>query len=138
MGAGMQMITGGASLVIISALSGEWVGLDLGAVSVESLLALGYLISVGSVAFVAYVWLLSATSAAKVATYAYVNPVIALALGVVVAGETLSPWAWGCSALVVAAVMVVIMAKAQKPRSTDKVVSAAAPVSDQATPCVES
>jgi drug/metabolite transporter (DMT)-like permease len=112
---GMQMITGGLGCILISVLSGEGTAFDPYAVSLKSLLALGYLISMGSIAFVAYVWLLSATTAARVSTYAYVNPVIALFLGSLIAGEILTYWTLGCSAMIIIAVITIIIARTRLP-----------------------
>ena len=61
-----------------------------------------YVAVFGSVAYGSYLWLLKKSTPAKAATYAYVNPVIALILGYFLAGETLTLWSLGCSAVVVA------------------------------------
>jgi len=111
--AGMQMIAGGAGLLLASALYGEYSSFELQAVTLVSWLSLGYLTIIGSIAFVAYVWLLTATTAAKVSTYAFVNPIIALALGTLVAGEALSGWTLGCAVIVIAAVTLIIAGKAR-------------------------
>ncbi|UCE24147.1 MAG: EamA family transporter [Candidatus Zixiibacteriota bacterium] len=112
LGVSMQMIAGSAGLIILSILTGEFARLDMSAMSLNSWLALGYLISAGNVAYAAYIWLFSVSTPAKVATYAYVNPIIALILGYVIAGEALSVWSLGCSAIVIASVMMIIMTKA--------------------------
>jgi drug/metabolite transporter (DMT)-like permease len=78
--ASMQMIVGGALLAIVAASTGELS--DVSRPSTESLLALGYLVCVGSiVAFTAYSWLLRNSRTSLVATYAYVNPLVAVFLG---------------------------------------------------------
>ena len=80
MSAAGQMITGGVMLLVASTLAGELHPTPH--ISSQAALALGYLIVAGSlVAFTAYVWLLGRMPATKVASYAYVNPVVALALG---------------------------------------------------------
>lgn len=85
---GMQMLCGGGLLLLASLLAGEPAGFDPAAVSLRSLFALGYLVAFGSlVGFTAYVWLLRAASPVLVSTYAYVNPVVAVFLGWVLAGE---------------------------------------------------
>jgi drug/metabolite transporter (DMT)-like permease len=87
--AGMQMISGGTVLLLVSLLSGEWSKFSLARVSTNSWLGLMYLIIFGSlVAFTAYSWLLKNAPPAMVATYAYVNPVIAVFLGWLIAGES--------------------------------------------------
>lgn len=88
---GMQMLSGGAMLALIGTLTGEWTTLNLAAVSLNSWLGLAYLIIFGSlIAFTAYSWLLKNAQPAMVATYAYVNPVIAVFLGWLIAGESLT------------------------------------------------
>lgn len=89
--AGMQMISGGAVLMIASVLRGEWRTFDITSVSSDSLYAVGYLIVFGSlIGFTSYSWLLKNAQPAMVATYAYVNPVIAVLLGWFIAGESMS------------------------------------------------
>ncbi len=79
LGAAMGMLGGGALLALFGTARGE---LDDVSLTREAVLAIGYLVVVGSViGFSAYVWLLKTVSAATVSTYAYVNPVIAVALG---------------------------------------------------------
>jgi drug/metabolite transporter (DMT)-like permease len=88
MSAAAQMLTGGAQLFVLAAATGEWGGFHLQAVSAKAWLALLYLIVAGSiVGFTAYVWLLHHESPTKVGTYAYVNPVVAVALGYFAGGE---------------------------------------------------
>jgi drug/metabolite transporter (DMT)-like permease len=92
MSAAAQMLTGGAQLFVLAALSGEFAGFHLQAVSAKAWFALLYLIVAGSiVGFTAYVWLLHHESPTKVGTYAYVNPVVAVALGYFVGGESVGP-----------------------------------------------
>ena len=105
---GMQMLGGAAVLGCRSLASGELAGLDWSSVSATALGAWAYVAVFGSVAYGCYLWLLKATTPAKAATYAYVNPVIALLLGYFVANEALSPWSLGCSAVVVVAVLLVV------------------------------
>jgi drug/metabolite transporter (DMT)-like permease len=92
MSAAAQMLTGGAQLFALAALSGEFAGFRVQAVSAKAWFALLYLIVAGSiVGFTAYVWLLYHESPTKVGTYAYVNPVVAVALGYFVGGEAVGP-----------------------------------------------
>jgi drug/metabolite transporter (DMT)-like permease len=108
MGAALQLLAGGAVLVAVSAAAGEWSRLEPRQISALSLLCLGYLIAAGSlVGFSAYAWLLSRTSAARVATYAYVNPVVAVFLGWAVAGERVNARALLAGAAIVAAVAII-------------------------------
>jgi drug/metabolite transporter (DMT)-like permease len=88
---GMQMMAGSASLLIVSAVKGEMAAFQPAAVSLNSLLGLGYLIVFGSlVGYTAYAWLLKNSRPSIVATYAYVNPVIAVLLGWLIAGEAMT------------------------------------------------
>ncbi len=90
MSAAAQMLTGGALLFVLAAVSGEFKGFHAQAVSRNAWFALVYLIIAGSiVGFTAYVWLLHYESPTKVGTYAYVNPVVAVALGYFFGGEGL-------------------------------------------------
>jgi drug/metabolite transporter (DMT)-like permease len=111
-GASMEMLAGAALLAIVGAASGELGQLDAGAVSTESLVALVYLIVVGSlVGFSAYIWLLKAAPTHLVGTYAYVNPVVAVLLGALWLGEPITlPTVVG-GAAIVAAVALIVSAK---------------------------
>jgi drug/metabolite transporter (DMT)-like permease len=104
----MQMLCGGVLLLLSGAASGEGAKLELENVSLRSLVSLGYLTVFGSlVAFSAYVWLLRVSTPAKVSTYAFVNPVVAVALGFVFAGEPLTPRTMGAAAVIVTAVVLI-------------------------------
>jgi drug/metabolite transporter (DMT)-like permease len=92
MSAAAQMIAGGIQLFILAAIAGEFKGFRVQAVSWNAWFALTYLIIAGSIiGFTAYVWLLHYESPTKVGTYAYVNPVVAVALGYFVGGEAVGP-----------------------------------------------
>ena len=106
--AGMQMLGGGVVLMALSAASGEFITVDWSTVSPAAFGAWIYVAAFGSVAYGCYLWLLKASTPTKAATYAYVNPVIALVLGYLLAGETLTLWSIGCSAVVVAGVLLVV------------------------------
>jgi drug/metabolite transporter (DMT)-like permease len=108
LGTGMEMIAGGVLLLLASAAKGEWVQLDLAGVSLRSWLALGYLTLMGSiVGFTAYTWLLRVSTPARVATYAYVNPIVAIVLGWAVVGEVLTGQ-MGLAAVVIVLAVVLI------------------------------
>ncbi len=111
--AGMQMIIGGAVLMLLALLKGEYAEIDLAAISAKSVWSLVYLITIGSYAYAVYIWLMKASTPARVSTYAYVNPIIALLLGSMLAGEELSNWALGCSTVIILAVVLIISAKAR-------------------------
>lgn len=117
-----EMLTGGAIIIVVGAMTGELADVDLSGFSAASLWAFLYLIVVGSiVAFTAYVWLLGNAPISKVATYAYVNPVVAVFLGWLVLGEPLSPPIVLGATLIVASVAFIIRheAGAAKTRSTE-------------------
>jgi len=107
----MQMLAGGAALLVLSVGLGEpWV-LDVNAVSLRSLLGLLYLIVFGSiVAFSAYIWLLRVSTPARVSTYAYVNPVVAVFLGWALAGEALTARMLIAAAVIVSGVALITLA----------------------------
>lgn len=87
--AGMQMFSGGLVLLAVSLFTNEWSDFSIARVSTGSWLGLLYLIVCGSlVGFTAYSWLLKNAQPAMVATYAYVNPIVAVFLGWLIAGET--------------------------------------------------
>ncbi|MFD3719727.1 EamA family transporter [Streptomyces sp. NPDC058674] len=108
-GSAYQMLAGGVGGVVVGLLRGEHRGLDPAAFSAASWLALGYLVLFGSlVGFTAYVWLLQSAPLSLVATYAYVNPVVAVALGALILDEALTwPILLG-GAVVCAAVGVIV------------------------------
>jgi drug/metabolite transporter (DMT)-like permease len=105
----MEMIAGGVLLMGTATATGEWSAFSPAAVSTRSLISLGYLIVAGSLlGFTAYVFLLGATTPARVSTYAYVNPVVAVLLGWLLAGETVTPRTLLAAAVIVAAVALII------------------------------
>jgi drug/metabolite transporter (DMT)-like permease len=102
---GMQMLVGGAVLMAAGLLSGEAGHVALHDVSTRSILALAYLVLFGSiVAYSSYVWLLRVAPPAVVSTYAYVNPIIAVFLGWLLAGETVTPRTLIAAAIIIGAV----------------------------------
>jgi drug/metabolite transporter (DMT)-like permease len=106
--AGMQLLCGGAALLIASWFKGELVEFSPSQISLVSWVGLGYLTFAGSVlAFTAYVWLLDNARASVVATYTFVNPIIAVGLGWAVLGERLSFPMLAGFALVVGSVIAV-------------------------------
>jgi drug/metabolite transporter (DMT)-like permease len=109
LGSSMEMLTAGAVLLAVAAASGEFGSFHLAAVPARSWLALGYLIGVGSIiAFSAYVIAVRKLPTATVATYAYVNPVIAVLLGTTLLNERLTLSMFVGGVLIVAAVVLVV------------------------------
>ncbi|MEU1422194.1 EamA family transporter [Kitasatospora sp. NPDC005751] len=123
-GSAYQMIVGGLGNVVIGLARGEQQGLDVGAFSTRSWLALGYLVVVGSlVGFTAYAWLLQSAPLTLVATYAYVNPVVAVLLGSLVLAEPLTgPTLVGGAIVVVGVCLVVSVSRlpARAPRTPSR------------------
>jgi drug/metabolite transporter (DMT)-like permease len=92
LGTGMEMLVGSLGLFILGTVTGEWSQMDLTSFSTRSLLGFAYLVVFGSlVGFASYVWLLRVAPTMLVSTYAYVNPLIAILLGSLLAGESLTP-----------------------------------------------
>jgi len=105
--AGAQMMLGGAVLLALSQATGELHSFPH--ISLRAALALSYLIVAGSLlGFTAYVWLLARMPATQVASHAYVNPLVAVALGYFVAGEALTMRMILASALVLASVLLIL------------------------------
>ena len=107
LGTGMQMLAGGVALMLLAIVRGEWSGFELAAVSPRSALALAYLTVIGSSAFVAYVWLLRVAPTPLVATYAYVNPLVAVLLGYFLAQEPMTVSSLFAAGLIIGSVMLV-------------------------------
>lgn len=109
MSVAMEMLCGGVLLLALGLLTGELPRVDPAAFSIRSLLSLLYLMTFGSlIGFSAYVWLLRVVPASRVATYAYVNPVIAVLLGWALAGEELTGRMLVAAAIIIAGVVVII------------------------------
>ncbi len=105
----VQMLCGGALMAIVGLASGEAGRLHSSEFTLDAILALAYLVVFGSWgAFTAYVWLLQNAPMARVATYAYVNPVVAVLLGWLILAEPISPITLVAAALIVASVAVTV------------------------------
>jgi drug/metabolite transporter (DMT)-like permease len=111
LGVAMQSFAGGVILLIAGLFAGEFHALHLGTILLRSWLALAYLIVFGSgIGFSAYIYILHKSTAARVATYAFVNPVVALFLGWLIAGETITLRTVIAAAVILTAVILVITA----------------------------
>ncbi len=127
----LQMLAAGAVLLVIAAPLGEYARFTLATVSTSSLLALGYLIVFGSlIGFSAYTWLLQHAPVSLVATYAYVNPVVAVVLGALMLQEPITPTMIGGAALILAAVAFIVSRSATRATPT----AARAPLGPTASP----
>jgi drug/metabolite transporter (DMT)-like permease len=112
--ASMEMLCGGVLLILLGLVTRESAGLDLNAISVRSILGISYLITFGSlVGFTCYNWLLSHATPARVSTYAYVNPVVAVFLGWAAAHEKVTPRTLAAASMVVTAVALIITQRAR-------------------------
>jgi drug/metabolite transporter (DMT)-like permease len=107
MSASMTLICGGVSLLAASAVTGSLNHFAIGAVSMRSLGGLLYLMIFGSLTFVAYSWLLTRVSPVLVAKHTYTNPLIAVVLGALLAGERVTPRIIGAAVAVIAAILLV-------------------------------
>ena len=112
MASSMQMLSGCVSILLVGWLLGEGRGFRITAVSRESWLAFSYLVVVGGIiAFPVYVWLLENSTPAKVSTFAYVNPVVAVILGWALLGEPLNLRMILATGIIVGAVAIISIIK---------------------------
>jgi drug/metabolite transporter (DMT)-like permease len=122
LGTGMEMLVGSAGLFAFATLLGEWKQFDLATVSLRSVSGLTYLIIFGSgIGFVAYTWLLRNAPTSIVSTYAYVNPVVAIFLGSVIANEPLERIEIVSAAIILAGVVLITSSKSLSQRKPSPV-----------------
>ena len=118
MSAAAQMLSGGVQLLILAAVSGEFLHFRINEVSRIAWFSLIYLIIAGSiVGYTAYVWLLHYKSPTKVGTYAYVNPVVAVIIGAGFGGEVIGRRTMLGTALILVSVMAITTMKAKQSSS---------------------
>jgi drug/metabolite transporter (DMT)-like permease len=126
----MQMLCGATVLSIAALATGEPGRFSIDQISTGSLVALIYLTVIGSLlAFSTYVWLLRVAPLPLIATYAYVNPVVAVVLGAIVLGETLTPTKLIAGIVIVFAVALIITARGRMRRPSVGAESDGLPVS---------
>ena len=114
---GLQMVLGGLVLAVMASLAGELGTFDPAAVTRDSLLAFAYLTVIGSIlAFTVYGWMLRVAPLPLVATYAYVNPVVAVILGWLVLGEAIEPRTVLAGGVIIFAVALIVTARGRMPR----------------------
>jgi drug/metabolite transporter (DMT)-like permease len=115
MATALQMLTGSVSLFVVASLAGELGGFHPGDVTRASWLGWGYLVTFGAlVGFTAYIYLLRETTPAKAATYAYVNPIVAVGLGWWFAGEPITPRTVVAAAIILASVALITLTGAKE------------------------
>ena len=113
----LQMLCGGSAMVVVGLLAGEGGDVHAGSLSTASILGFAYLVVAGSLAaFTAYVWLLRNAPISQVATYAYVNPVVAIALGALFVSEEVTPLVLAGAAVIVGSVAVTVREEGSRAR----------------------
>ncbi|MDQ4004864.1 MAG: drug/metabolite exporter YedA [Actinomycetota bacterium] len=134
-GTSMEMLCGGAILLVAGIVTGELADLRLGAISFESLLGLGWLIVFGSiVGFTAYVWLLANARTSLVGTYAFVNPIVAVLLGWLILDEAITLRTVIAGAVIVVGVALIITARGARVDDDDRAAGADEPLEDDRVP----
>lgn len=126
LGTGMEMLAGGAVLVLAGSLLGEIGRVDPGSISTASLLAMIYLIVFGSIlAFTAYTWLVANVPVTTLGTYAYVNPVVAVALGAIFLSEPITLRTVLAAVLILGAVIAMVSGRPREAEEPGPVPEAA-------------
>src|SRR5437660_12724793 len=122
------MICGGLLLLLSGIVTGELPHFHPSSISMLSLASFIYLVMIGAVVgYTAYIWLLRHCEPAKVATYAYVNPIVAVLLGASFAGETITMRVLIAAALIIGSVAIVITAQQLKARAEPAISAAIEP-----------
>ena len=115
-GVAMQMLCAGVMFAVVAFVTGELSGIRPAAVTSASVIAVAYLVVAGSlVGFTAYAWLLRVAPLPLVATYAYVNPIVAVALGARILGEPVTRRTVLAGVVIIAAVAIIIWARGREP-----------------------
>ena len=128
LGAAQQMFCGGALLMFVGLLVGEPKNFHPGNITTLSLGAFAYLVLIGAiVGYTAYFWLLRHCDPAKVATYAYVNPIVAVLLGALFAHETITLRTLLAAALIIGSVALIITMQQLKTRALPPITAAIEP-----------
>ena len=109
LGTGMEMLLGGLALIVGGVLLGEIGRTDVADFSMRSVVAFAYLVIFGSIlAFTAYTWLLAHVPVSTVATYAYVNPIVAVGLGAIILSEPITPRTLIATAIIIGGVVAMV------------------------------
>lgn len=134
MSVGMQMLAGGAAIGILGVVTGELPRVNFDAMTMKSIGGLAYLTIVGSLAFAAYVRLLNVSTPAKVSTYAFVNPVVAVFLDWLLGGEEITARIIVAATIIISAVAVITIYKNKK--ASQPVVPPARALPEVANTCI--
>jgi drug/metabolite transporter (DMT)-like permease len=114
---GLQMVIGGLAFIVAALVTGETAGFDVSAVTTTSWAGIAYLVVVGSLlGFTTYAWLLTVAPIRRIATYAYVNPVVAVILGSLFLSEPMTPRTVVASVVIVAAVALIVTTRGRATR----------------------
>ncbi len=117
MASALQMLGGGAALAVVALLHGDLARFDPAAVAPRAWGAFAYLIAVGSlVGFSTFVWLMKNSTPARVSTYAYVNPIVAVFLGWLILGEPITTRTLVAAAVIVVSVALITTEKSRAPK----------------------
>jgi drug/metabolite transporter (DMT)-like permease len=111
-GTSLEMLCGGVGLYLVGSITGEWGQLNLAGITWQSLAGLAYLIVFGSwVGFASYTWLLRNAPTSLVSTYAYVNPMVAIIIGNLLAQEPFTPRVVIAAVVIIGAVVIITLAQ---------------------------
>jgi len=120
MGTSLEMLVGGLALLLLGTVTGEWSQVSWAAISMKSVLGLAYLIGFGSlIGYTTYTWLLRVAPTSLVATYAYVNPLIAILLGNLLAQEPVTPQVVLAAVIIIGAVFLINAARAPQVKKVE-------------------
>ena len=119
LGTSMEMLCGGAGLMLAATFSGEWGQLNLPGITWQSLAGLGYLVFFGSlIGFASYTWLLRNAPTSLVSTYAYVNPMVAIVIGNLLAQEPFTPRIVIAAVVIIGAVVIITLIQPAKQKGS--------------------
>jgi len=111
----LQMVAAGLAFLVASLVTGQAAEFDPAAVGPVSWFGIGYLVIVGSlVGYTTFAWLLTVAPLGRISTYAYVNPVVAVFLGWLIAGEALTTRTMVASVVIVIAVALIVTARSRE------------------------
>lgn len=128
---GLQMLLGGAALTALGLATGEWSDLDVGAISASSYWGVAWLVGPGSIiGFSAYVYALRTLPTPTVATYAYVNPVVAVVLGWAILGESHTVHSIAGGAVIAIAVVMIVTYRSRSQATNENAAPIAAIMED--------